>query len=389
MRHIVSLGDSAFGGAGCANPGAPVWEEGGWEALPALAGEREADVCVVGLGGSGLACVGELLSLGARVVGIDAAGVAAGAAGRNGGFLLAGAYDFHHDAVRRHGRERARRIYELTLAGIDRIAEETPDAVRRTGSLRIAGSPEEAADCRAQLQAMRADGLPAEPYEGVEGRGLLSPSDASFQPLRRCRTLARRAAAAGALLFERSPAVEIAAGEVRTPGGRVRAGRVIVAVDGNLDRILPELRGRVRTARLQMLATAPTAEVSLPRPVYARWGFDYWQQLPDGRVALGGFRDQAGEEEWTDSAEPSAFVQQRLERFLRERLGVNAPITHRWAASAGFSGSGLPILEEVRPGVWATGAYSGTGNVMGALCGRAAARLALGLDAEEAILAGG
>jgi glycine/D-amino acid oxidase-like deaminating enzyme len=34
----------------------------------------------------------------------------------------------------------------------------------------------------------------------------------------------------------------------------------------------------------------------------------------------------------------------------------------------------MPIAEEVRPGVWALGGYSGTGNVMGALLGRAVAQ---------------
>jgi glycine/D-amino acid oxidase-like deaminating enzyme len=126
-----------------------------------------------------------------------------------------------------------------------------------------------------------------------------------------------------------------------------------------------------------MVATAPTDEVRLPRPVYARWGFEYWQQLPDGRIALGGFRDAGGESQWTHEADPCAPVQGSLERFLRERLGVRAPVTHRWAASVSFSTTGRPILEEVRPRVWAVGAYSGTGNVVGALCGRAAAELAL------------
>jgi glycine/D-amino acid oxidase-like deaminating enzyme len=65
---------------------------------------------------------------------------------------------------------------------------------------------------------------------------------------------------------------------------------------------------------------------------------------------------------------------------------VRAPITHRWAATVSYSTSGLPLLEEVRPGVMATGAYSGTGNVLGAVCGRGAARLALGRRAEIAEL---
>lgn len=367
---------------------APVWEDGRWDPLPALEGEVEADACVVGLGGSGLTCAGELRRLGARVVGIDAGPVGGGAAGRNGGFLLAGTYHFHHDAVERYGRERARAIYRLTLAEMDRIAAEAPGVVRRVGSLRIAASPEEADDCRAQLEAMRADDLPVEPYAGPEGEGLLVPTDGAFDPLRRCRALAERELREGTRLFGRSPATEVRPGEVLTPGGRVRCSRVIVAVDGRLEVLLPELAGRVRTARLQMLATAPTREVRVPRPVYYRWGFEYWQQLPDGSLALGGFRDRAGEAEWTREATPSEGVQGRLERFLREGLGVTAPITHRWAASVGFTESGLPLLDEVRPGVWALGGYSGTGNVIGAIAGRAAARLALGESTELAVVAG-
>jgi glycine/D-amino acid oxidase-like deaminating enzyme len=359
-----------------APPNVPVWERGGWAPLPRLTGDVTADVCVVGLGGSGLSCVGELRRLGASVVGIDAGAVAGGAAGRNGGFLLAGSYHFYHDAVAAYGRERALAIYHATLAEMDRIADETPEAVRRVGSLRIAASAEEVEDCRAQLDEMRADGLPAEWYEGPEGVGLLVPTDGSFDPLLRCRLLARREVDGGALLFEQSPAVEIGGGEVRTPEGRVSCGAVIVAVDGRLDGVFPELAGRVRTARLQMVATAPVPP-RFPRPVYMRYGYEWWQQLADGRIALGGFRDRGGAPEWTHDAEPCDVVQGMIDGFLRGTLGIDAPITHRWAASVGYTPDGLPIMEEVRPRVWACGGYSGTGNVIGAICGRAAAQLAV------------
>lgn len=369
----------------------PVWAElPAWRELPTLVGEVDADVCVVGLGGSGLSAVGELLRMGARVVGLDAGSVAGGAAGRNGGFLLAGTADFYHDSVAALGRPLARELYRLTMVEIDRIAAETPEAVRRVGSLRIAASAEEEEDCRRQLEAMRADGLPAEAYDGPEGRGLYFPGDGAFQPLLRCRLLAERAAAAGARLFERSPALELLPGEVRTPRGRVRCAATLVAVDGRLASVLPELDGRARTARLQMLATAPAPEVRFPYPVYYRWGFEYWQQLPDGCIALGGFRDVAGEEEWTTEATPSPRVQGLLEDFLRTHLQVAAPITHRWAASVAFSATPLPVVEEVRPGVWAVGAYSGTGNVVGALCARAVARrIVAGRDEVAELFAGG
>jgi glycine/D-amino acid oxidase-like deaminating enzyme len=65
-----------------------------------------------------------------------------------------------------------------------------------------------------------------------------------------------------------------------------------------------------------------------------------------------------------------------LEQHLRQALKVKAPIEKRWAASVGYTDNQLPIFEEVRENVWALGAYSGTGNVIGALTGRAAAHTA-------------
>lgn len=353
---------------------APVWEDGLGPVLAPLPGDATTTACVIGLGGSGLACIRELLELGVDVIGIDAGQVASGAAGRNGGFLLAGAADFHHTAIARHGHDRALRIYLLTLQQMDRMQQETPDAVRRPGSLRIAASPEELDDCQAQYDAMRADDLDVAHYEGPEGRGLLFPADGVFNPLQRCRSLAAGALENGARLCGDTAAHTVETGRVTTSRGTIECDQVFVATDGGMAALLPQLAGRVRTARLQMLATAPTRDVHLPRPVYWRYGFEYWQQLPDGRVALGGFRDTAGDAEWTGDTRPSADIQQRLERHLREVVGVAAPVTHRWAASVGFTEDGLPILDEVMPGVLAFGGYSGTGNVIGALCGRGAAR---------------
>jgi len=354
----------------------PAWGERlSAQPLPALANNAQADVCVVGLGGSGLSCIHELLRLGQRVVGLDARTVGGGAAGSNGGFLLAGSAAFYHDAVASLGRDRARAIYRLTLDEMDRMNTEAPDVVRRGGSLRIASSEAEERDCELQLASMRADGLDVAPYEGDEGRGLLFPADGSFNPLARCRILAQRAVDAGASLYEQSRAISFADGEVRTANGSIQCRHTIVAVDGNLEHVLPELTGRVRTARLQMLSTGPATEIHVPRPVYSRWGYDYWQQLPDARVVVGGCRDHFVDAEWTSDTTPSRDVQQCMELILRERLGVLQPVRHRWAASVGYSNGILPIIEQVRPGVWAIGGYNGTGNVIGAIYGRMVAQL--------------
>jgi gamma-glutamylputrescine oxidase len=358
----------------------PVWgDPAAWANPRPLRGEVRADVAVVGLGGSGLAAVGALLDAGARVAAIDAGPVGGGAAGRNGGFLLAGASRFHHDAVAAWGRERAVALYGETLAELDRLeAELGPAIVRRVGSLRRPADRAEVEDCALQREALARDGLAV--AEG-EGGAVLVPTDGAVQPLRRCQVLAEAALRRGAALFTGSRAVAVRGSRVETPEGAIACGAVVVAVDGGLERLLPELRGRVRSTRLQMLATAPVPAAVAPRPVYDRHGYDYWQQLPDGRVALGGGRDRHAEAEWEAPPVPTPAVQGELDRLLRGRIGVEAPVTHRWAGEVAYTDDGLPVLEEVRPGVIASGALSGHGNVLGSAAARAAATIALGRPA--------
>lgn len=366
-----------------ASENTPPWDDQRWKALPSLNGDVKTEVCVIGLGGSGLTAIDELSAVGADVVGIDAGCIAGGAAGRNGGFLLGGTARFYHQIVASLGADTARALYLRTLDEIERIATATPDAVTRTGSLRIADSDEEARDCDQQFAAMREHGLFVERYTGVEGAGLLFPQDAAFNPLQRCRTLATTLIGRGARLFENTAATTIAPEVVTTRNARIICKHIIVAVDGNLEVLLPELRDEVRTARLQMLGTAPTHEVTVPRPVYVRWGYEYWQQTHDQRIVLGGFRDAHAETEWTRSNDPTAPIQSLLEEYLRQRVGVQAPITHRWAASAAYTASALPVVRQVRPGVWAMGGYNGTGNLVGALCAREVAGVVLGRPTES------
>lgn len=363
-------------------PNTPIWDTGRWTALPAAAEALTCDVCVVGLGGSGLTAIHELLAKGVDVIGLDAGTVAGGAAGRNGGLALAGLAPFYHSAVKDIGRERALGLYRATLEEQQRVLAATPEEARVTGSLRIAVDAAEGEDCVQQFEAMQSDGLPVELYDGEFGRGLLFPTDLSLNPLARCRSLALQAVQQGARLFEASRATDITGESVTSNGHSIRCGSVIVAVDGHLDQVLPELAPRVRTARLQMLGTEPVTDVRIDRPMYLRDGYEYVQQLPSGAFALGGFRDMHEEDEWTHDASPTEEIQSLLEQFLRDALSVTAPIAYRWAASVGYVEGALPVMEEVRPGVWAIGGYSGTGNLVGALAGRAAAAAATGSTSE-------
>lgn len=338
----------------------------------------EADACVIGLGASGLAAIDEFLALEWSVAGLDAGAVGSGAAGRNGGLLRAGGARFHHVARETWGAECARWIYRETARERERVLARLPSLARRTGYLRLAIDGTEAEDCRAHLAALHEDGVRATWYDGPLGAGVFVPDDAVVDPLARCQAEALAVSAAGARLFERSPAVRIGAGVVETPTGAVRCRVAVVAVDGGLGLALPELADRVRPARLQMLASSGHAPGLVSPAIASRWGWEYGQQLPDGRIAFGGCRDADTGADGAAVAEPTAEVQAAIERRFREVFGVPAAVTHRWAALVGYTGDGLPVAERVRGSVWACGGYSGTGNLAGAVCGRLVARMAAG-----------
>ena len=335
-----------------------------------LSEHLEADLVVVGLGGSGLTALLHGAQRGLKVIGIDADRIAAGAGGRNGGLLLAGIADFHPDVRDKFGKERAIKLYHHTLAEMDRISATTPEAVKRGGALRIAFDDEEYQDVIRHRDALIEDGFPVEDYDGPQGRGILIKTDGTFHPAKRACLLANLAVKNGAQIFTNSPAIKIESGLVTTPGGSIRAKHVIVAIDGNLGKAFPEVSHLVKPVRLQMVSTEPQPEMKLEYAVYTRDGWDYWQQLPDGRLAMGGGRDTAIEQEFTDVLEPT----NHMRNYLADRLagiGSQAPIEHHWAAIVSYTETGMPLVKEALPGVWAIGGYCGTGNVVGALLGRA------------------
>jgi gamma-glutamylputrescine oxidase len=360
-----------------------------WPGLPSIDGDLTADVCVVGLGGSGLAAVAELVDRGLSVVGLDAGRVGAGAAGRNGGFLLAGPSAFLHRAVATWGASSID-LYHATLGEIDRLSELLgPDVIRRTGSIRLAGLPGEPtdaadvndrqadlADCAALAGLLRSNGVAVEDYDGHLGRGIFLPDDAAMNPARRSLGMAAQLAPRAAL-YEHSPAVRISSGAVRTESGTVSAPVILVAIDGKLELALPELRGRVRTARLQMLGTHPVTPGRLPCPVYCRWGYDYAQQDAAGRMFVGGGRDKFIDSEWTSDTTPTPVVQRYIEGVAQRMAGEPVTVSSRWAASVAYTADGRPLCSEVAEGVVAYGAYNGTGNLVGPLAARAAVALAL------------
>jgi gamma-glutamylputrescine oxidase len=335
----------------------------------------------VGAGVTGCSCALALAKAGLRVRVHDGREVAGGASGRNGGFALRGGappYDIARDQL---GPDRAAELWRLTERALERMAALAGDAFRPTGSLRLANDADEAVALQAEYEALREDGFAAEWRPGLDGRlagrfegALLHPTDGSIHPARWVRRLAARAADAGAEIREHDRVESL---------DELEAEQVVIATDGYTQGLVDELDRTIRPTRGQVVVTAPLGEELYPCPHYARYGYDYWQQTPDLRLVLGGFRDLAIDEEWTAQEEMATAIQARLEAYAEELVGVPVEISRRWCGIFGMTEDLLPVVGPVRDGVWAACGYSGHGNVLGLACGELVGQAIAGDPAPE------
>jgi gamma-glutamylputrescine oxidase len=356
----------------------PLWLE---ESRPAVAAREldEVDIAVIGAGITGCACAAALAHEGRRVRVYDARGIGEGASGRNGGFALRGAAARYDVARETYGADAARELWRRTEEAVDRLESLAGGAFRRTGSLRLAADVEERVEIQGEYEALREDGFAAEwrdevPHLRPDFRGaIFHPSDGAVQP---------------AAFVQRLAALAFDAGVAFAPHHRVaslddiEAEQIVIATDGSGRGLLPELDDALWPARGQVIATAPLRERLFDCPHYARHGFDYWQQLPDGRIVLGGFRDFSILTEMTDDETTTEPIQEALDAFLVELLGELPDVTHRWAGIFGLTQDLLPLVGPVpgHDGVWVAAGYSGHGNVFGLLGGELVAGALLGRD---------
>jgi glycine/D-amino acid oxidase-like deaminating enzyme len=355
----------------------PYWLE---DESPVRANGRQdgrVDVAIVGAGVTGCSAALRLAEGGLRVRVHDRRRIAEGASGRNGGFALRGGaarYDVARDT---YGADEARALWRWTEQMLDEMEGLAGDSLSRPGSYRLAADEEEREGIRAEYEALHEDGFAAEwldEFPRFHG-AIHHVGDGSIQPARFVRRLAARAAAAGAEFREHDPVAGL---------DELDAERVLVATDGYGRDLVPELADALWPARGQVVVSEPLERVLYDRPHYARQGFDYWQQLPDRRLLLGGFRDVSIMDELTDVEETTPTIQSSLERFLGELSDGEARISHRWAGIFALTQDMLPLVGPVaaREGTWIAAGYSGHGNVMGFGCGRLVADAMLGDRAE-------
>jgi glycine/D-amino acid oxidase-like deaminating enzyme len=325
---------------------------------PGLPGDRDADVCIVGAGYTGLWTAYYLKQAdpGLRITLLEARFAGFGASGRNGGWL-SGLPPGHRGVLAKtHGRGNViawqHMLNEAVDDVIDVAAREGIDAdIVKGGNLEVARTPAQAERLRHELDEDRRWGVEdAQILTADEARqrinvdslvlGGFNPHCARIQPAKLARGLADVVERLGATLYEQTPVTRIQPGRAVTPLGTVRAPVIIRATEGFTAR-MPGLRRRWLPMNSAMIATDP-----LPQQVWDAigWqgretlgdlahGFFYAQRTADGRIALGGravpYRYASGiDRDGAVGQDTIDYLTGVLNTALPQTRGV--PIAHGW-----------------------------------------------------------
>lgn len=355
------------------------------------------DVLVVGGGLLGTATAYWLARAGRQVALVDRVGVAYGASGRNGGFVVAGMHEAYTQATKRFGHEVAHAVISITYdnQAILRqvLAEEAIDCdYREPGSLGLALSEAQLAGVRQNAAALQADGFPARVLDraGVQELvhtplgpeivgGSWLPGQALVHSAKLIHGLALAAQRHGARVYQARATRLAQAGTgvlVETERGNIQAGAVVLAMNAWTSELIPEMRGYIVPVRGQVLAYAPLATV-FPTAVFASLTEteEYWQQTLDGSIVLGGCRALAPNRDvnvWEQV--PTPGVQHELAQILPRLFPqlTALRVTQQWAGLMAFTPDRIPIVDCV-PGLaqaWFVGGFSGHGMPFGLLLGQ-------------------
>jgi len=338
--------------------------------LPPLAREIQTEVVVVGGGVAGLSCAQALSEQGRRVVLLEKDTCGGGASGRSSGFITPDAEMELSDLVRNRGPEKAKRLWEFVVGGVDAIRAN----IERHGidcdmqvqdSLFLANSRKGAAVVGDEHEARQSLGYGSTLYDAATIRSVLGsneccggvryPGTFGINAYLYCHAMRDILRRSGVVVHERSPVTGIGEGQVTANGYTVRADAVVLC----LDCFLPELgvlSKEVYHAQTFLAVSAPLTDVQIvaifPESKLMVWDTDliyqYFRVTGDNRLLLGAAsmlytydrRERAG----------APRILRKMRAFLARKFPlVPVEIEYFWPGLIGVSKDFIPIAARDAP----------------------------------------
>ncbi|MEM7206456.1 MAG: FAD-binding oxidoreductase [Pseudomonadota bacterium] len=338
----------------------------------------EADVCVVGGGLAGLVTAHELNREGLRVVVLEANRVAWGASGRNAGFVASGFAQSHSALVRRCGHEHAARLHAYSQLGVEFvrsfIQSHDPAIKMGDGLLEVTRHSDKSISSESiALESRRLNeqwcyssrehlqnSLRTERYRG----GIKDPNGFHINPLLYALTLAAACESRGVEIFECSRATQLkqtgAHWACETETGRVECEHVVLCTSAYDNDLFRPVTRAVLPVGTHIVVSEPITDSLLPIQTMAgisdsRRAGDYYRLVDTNRLLWGG--------KITTSQKPPRDLDAQVKRAILDVYPQldTIKITQRWSGLMGYAIHKMPIVGEIRSGVWAATAFGGHG----------------------------
>ncbi|MDH4259477.1 MAG: FAD-binding oxidoreductase, partial [Gammaproteobacteria bacterium] len=358
--------------------------------MPALAGDIDADVCVVGAGIAGCSTALHLAERGYRVVLLEAECIGFGASGRSGGQLIPGYACGQEKLISQRGRDDARRLWDFTVEGVDllreRVRRHAIECDLSWGHMHCAikaRQSEELRDWHRELveeygyHSTRFMGR-AEVEELLATKrycaGLHDTAAGHCHPLKYALGMAAAAQAAGVHLQEGSRVTSIERGStvvVRTSNGSVRARQVALCANIGHDDIAPALARKIMGVATYIVATRPLGAeraTALIRKNMAvsdiNWVLDYFLRSSDHRLLFGGRVSYSG----IDPVGTARATRLRMLRVFPQL--ADAEIDYAWGGFVDITMNRAPHFGRLDPNLYFLQGFSGHGMVLTGIAGK-------------------
>jgi len=379
---------------------------------PPLTGCETAAIGIVGGGLAGLAVALGLAERGARPVLLEAATVGAGASGRNGGLLSAGFTRDFGSLCRKLGTTDATTLFRLSVDAVRLVERRIHDgaiACRLCHGVLEASWFDRPSELRAfideqnrlfdrKLQFWPRDKLRRHFRSKRYWDGIFDPLARHLDPLALSRGYARLARAAGARLFEQSPAATLerrprrsgsgAGGQgwrvTTRSGGVLEVEQLVLATNAARPALDRRLARGLLPVNTYIIVTEPLPEgdalpIRASCAVYDdRFATGYYRLIEDD--ATGGKRLLWGGRIGIEAAPAD------LARRLRADLARVYPeletvrVDDGWAGEMGFARHKMPVTAPLEPGLWVTTGFAGHGLNTTTMAGELLAGALLGED---------
>ena len=374
---------------------------------PVLDHQRQADVCVIGGGFTGLSAALNLAERGLDVVLLEAERVGFGASGRCGGLVGSGQRQDVIEAEEAFGLERSKQLWDLAEAAKqeirDRVDKHDIACDLQRGQLvgihkkRYLGWPRELSDALAErysypfCAALNAEETQARVASSSFLEGLYDSEALTLHPLNYSLGLARAAAEAGVRIYENSRVLKYShtdPAKVETASGTVTAPFVVLACNGYLGNLEPRVAGKIMPINNFMIATEPLGAARANELINGRFGVhdtrfvvNYFRLSDDHRLLFGG-----GENYRTGFPNDiKKFVRPYMLKLFPQLKDV--AIDYGWGGTLSVTVNRLPHVGRLQPNVFFAQGYSGHGIAIASFAGKVIAEAITGTADRFDVLA--